>query len=253
MIHLLDPRVKLLGFGLVLTLVFLLKHWYDLTALLFLLLAVAWLARLPLVFVLKNLNSLALVIVLAFLFNMFLTPGETLLQWHFLKISKEGVIFGGLMALRLAIIIIATAMLTLTVSYLQLTDALESLMQPVLKSQAHEVALMMGIALRFLPLLLLEAEKIFKAQLARGADFEQGNVFRRAYLLFPILLPLFIQAFRTAEELAVAMEARCYTGGQGRTRLRELKIMPGDYWVMVIMGITAIIFWGVEWLSGTLK
>jgi len=248
-----DPRVKLLGFAVTLALVFLLKRWYDLIGLELGLLLLILISGVPMSRWAANLIGILPFLLLAALFNCFLVPGEILWQWSFLKLTREGLWMGAIMGLKIVIIITAASLLTLTTSYLQLTDALESFLRPWLKSLAHEVALMMGIALRFLPLLTLEAEKIFKAQLSRGADFESGSWFRRLFLLLPLLLPLFIHSFRTSEELALAMESRCYTGGEGRTRLRELRIKPHDYLALAFLGLTVLIFWGGEWLSGILK
>ena len=162
--------------------------------------------------------------------NLFYTPGTYIFQWHFLHISVEGIKLAIFMVLRLMLLIIATSMLTYTTSPIQLTDGLERLLSPLKKLHApvHELSMMMSIALRFIPTLIEETEKIISAQKARGADFDSGNLIQRAKAMIPILVPLFISAFRRADELATAMECRLYRGDVGRTRMRQLKIARVD-------------------------
>jgi energy-coupling factor transport system permease protein len=164
--------------------------------------------------------------------NVFLTRGETVF-WTFgiFSITLEGILFALKMGGRLILLVVGTSMLTLTTSPIQLTDGIEYLLKPFAKMglPAHEIAMMMSIALRFIPILLEETDKIMKAQMARGADFESGKMLERAKAMVPILIPLFISAFRRAEELAMAMEARCYRGGSGRTRMNQLKYQKPDY------------------------
>ena len=165
--------------------------------------------------------------------------GETLFRIGFLSIDSYGVYLGVFMALRIIFLVVATSLLTLTTSPIALTDGLEYLMKPLKRIgvPSHEIAMMMTIALRFIPTLMEEAEKIMKAQMARGADFESGNIFRRAKNMIPLLVPLFVSAFRRADDLAIAMEARCYRGGEGRTRLRELSAAPRDYYAIFISAL----------------
>jgi len=175
---------------------------------------------------------------------VFLTRGNVLLwQWGFVKIYKEGIVTAIFMILRLTFLIIGTSLLTLTTSPIELTDGIEKLLGPFKKIgvPAHELAMMMTIALRFIPTLMDETDKIMKAQKARGADFESGSIVNRAKSLIPLLVPLFISSFRRADELAMAMEARCYRGGEGRTRMKILKVTSRDYVGMIVMSALTII------------
>ena len=199
-------------------------------------------SHIPIKFVLKGLKPLMLIIGITFLINILFTKGEVLFQIGPLNITKEGISQAVFMALRLIFLITGTSLLTLTTSPISLTDGIEKLLSPFKKVglPAHELAMMMTIALRFIPTLLEETDKIMKAQMARGADFESGNVINRAKNLVPLLVPLFINAFRRADELAIAMEARCYRGGENRTRLNELKFKKIDISALGIL----IIFFG---------
>ena len=183
--------------------------------------------------------------------NLFLTPGDTLLfKWKFITIYKEGVRLAIFMVLRLVFLIIGTSLLTLTTSPIELTDGIEKLLNPLRKIgvPAHELAMMMTIALRFIPTLMDETDKIMKAQMARGADFESGNLIQRAKNLIPLLVPLFISSFRRADELAMAMEARCYRGGEGRTRMKELSFSSRDYVAIAFTFILVILsIWSRMW------
>jgi energy-coupling factor transport system permease protein len=181
------------------------------------------------------------IILLTFFINIFFTPGEnTVFRFWFLRITEEGLRQGIFMTLRLAFLVAGTSMLTLTTSPIALTDGIELLLKPlsVIKFPAHELAMMMTIALRFIPTLLEETDKIMKAQMARGADFESGNLIQRAKSLVPLLVPLFISAFRRADELAMAMEARCYRGGENRTRMKILSVQKIDY---LAYGVTLLL------------
>jgi energy-coupling factor transport system permease protein len=173
----------------------------------------------------KGLKSILFILLFTILLNVFITPGETkLVEWSFITITLEGVLNAALMGIRLVFLIIGSSLMTLTTSPIQLTDGIERLLNPlrVIKVPAHEIAMMMSIALRFIPILLEETDKIMKAQKARGADFESGGIMKRAKSMIPLLVPLFILAFRRADDLAMAMEARCYRGGEGRTKLKQL-------------------------------
>ncbi|GAW90877.1 cobalt transporter permease protein CbiQ [Calderihabitans maritimus] len=176
---------------------------------------------------------------------MFFTPGQPIFHWGPLTITLEGAKRGVFMSLRLVFLVLIASLLTLTTSPMSLTDGLERMLRPGQKIgiPAHEIAMMMTIALRFIPTLLEETEKIMKAQMARGADFESGNFLQRAKSLLPLLVPLFISAFRRADELAVAMEARCYRGGEHRTRMKELKLGRQDYIALAVMIGFAIYAW----------
>ena len=195
-------------------------------------------SKVPLKFMLKGLKSILFILLFTVVLNIFFTPGGQVitlgtypLQWGWVKITDEGLLIAAKMGIRLVLLIVGSSLLTLTTSPIELTDGIESLLNPFRKIgvPAHEIAMMMSIALRFIPILLEETDKIMKAQMARGADFETGNLVQRAKATIPIMVPLFISAFRRAEELAMAMEARCYRGGVGRTRLNQLKYKPSDF------------------------
>ncbi|MCR5675477.1 MAG: energy-coupling factor transporter transmembrane protein EcfT [Lachnospiraceae bacterium] len=223
-IHRLDPRVKVvvtLGFIVSLFVISTIPGY--LLAALFLWLWIR-LSRVPLRFMLRGMKSVFFLLFMTVVFNLFLTPGETLISWGKLVITKEGVRIASLMAIRLVFLILGSSVMTFTTTPTRLTDALESLMRPLtrLHVPVHEIAMMMSIALRFIPILMEETDKIMKAQMARGADFESGNIIKRAKNLIPLLVPLFISAFRRANDLAMAMEARCYHGSEGRTRMKPL-------------------------------
>lgn len=196
---------------------------------------------------LRGLKPLIFIIILTSGMHFFLTPGEEIWSWGILVLTKEGLWQGFFMGLRLALLIIITSVLTLTTTPIALTDGIEKLLSPFKKIglPAHELAMMMTIALRFIPTLIEETEKIMNAQKARGADFESGNIINRGKALIPILVPLFISSFRRADDLAIAMEARCYRGGEGRTRLRELAYSSRDFignFVAIILLIIVIYF-----------
>ena len=182
----------------------------------------------------KGLKPILFLLIFTAALNLLWTPGETIWKFGILNLTREGIYKCIFMALRLILLIIGSSMLTLTTTPNQLTDAMEHLLGPLKRFGApvHEVAMMMSIALRFIPILLEETDKIMSAQKARGADFESGNIFQRAKALVPILVPLFISAFRRADELATAMECRCYHGGEGRTALHVLRFRPADLWVL---------------------
>ena len=191
---------------------------------------------------LKSFKPLIFIIIITSLFNLFLTDGRILWQYGVFKITYEGLNLAVFMVIRLLLLITVTNLLTLTTSPILLTDGLERLMSPLkkIKVPSHEIAMMMTIALRFIPTLLEETDKIIKAQSARGADFSSGNLLSRAKAMIPILIPLFISAFRRADELALAMECRCYSGGENRTRMRQLKIKKADVLSLCITILTGI-------------
>lgn len=236
-VHRLDPRTKLLlsfAFIVVLFIVdgFLAYAFFGLLVVL-----VARAARVPLGMLLRGLKPLTFIIALTVLLHFFTTRGgTTLLHFGFLRIDSAGVLQGIFLALRLILLVTATSLLTLTTSPIALTDGLERLLAPGQRIgiPAHELAMMMTIALRFIPTLIEEAEKIMRAQLARGADFESGGILKRARSLLPLLVPLFISAFRRADELAMAMEARAYRGGTNRTRMKVLRFSKLDIWAVAV-------------------
>jgi energy-coupling factor transport system permease protein len=244
-IHRLDPRTKILGIIVYITIIFCIKNFIGYGVLAVFTAACIFSSKVPVKFVLKGLKPIMLFVALTAIFNLFLTSGKILWSWGFLKITYEGVNLAVFMVLRLFFLVLGTSLLTLTTSPIVLTDGIEHLLSPFKRIgvPAHELAMMMTIALRFVPTLLEETEKIIKAQTARGADFESGNVISRAKAMIPILIPLFISAFRRADDLAMAMECRCYRGGENRTRLNALKMSRVDAlgWFAVALLLGAVI------------
>lgn len=238
-IHRLDPRIKIIIIIMFITSLFFIKTFPPYLLILAFIIFTIWLSKVPFKYVLKGLKPLMVIIGITFAINVLLTKGEVLFEIGPLTITKEGLSQAVFMALRLIFLITGTSLLTLTTSPISLTDGIEKLLSPFKKIglPAHELAMMMTIALRFIPTLLEETDKIMKAQMARGADFESGNIVNRAKNLVPLLVPLFINAFRRADELATAMEARCYRGGEHRTRLNELKLKRQDILAIVSMSI----------------
>ena len=230
-IHRLDPRVKLVAtLAFIVSLFIVNSFWGYLIAAVFLVMMIR-LSHVPFKFMVRGMKAIVFLLVVAGVFNLFLTPGEVVVAFWKLKITKEGIKMALLMAARLCFLIIGSSIMTLTTTPNQLTDALEKLLGPLKKIHVpvHEIAMMMSIALRFIPILLEETDKIMKAQIARGADFESGNLITKAKNLVPLLVPLFISAFRRANDLAMAMEARCYRGGEGRTKMKPLHYEKRDY------------------------
>jgi len=239
-IHKLDPRIKILSAFIFIISLFFIDDFYPYILVLGFIISAVKLSKLPIIYVIKGLKPLVFIIGITFLINVFMTKGEMLLEIGPLDITKEGLRQATFMALRLIFLILGTSLLTLTTSPIALTDGIEKLLNPFKKIgvPAHELARMMTIALRFIPPLLEETDKIMKAQMARGADFESGNIINRAKSLVPLLVPLFVSAFRRADELAMAMEARCYRGGDNRTRMKQLKIEGRDY---IVLGICSML------------
>ncbi len=235
-IHNLDPRLKLIVTLLFIISLFLIDQFPVYLMVVAFLGIVVKLSKVPVKMVILGLRPILIIIMVTFLINLFMTAGEVIWQLGPLDITREGLRQAGFMALRLMLLIMGTSMLTLTTSPILLTDGIESLLNPFKKIglPAHELAMMMTIALRFIPTLMEETEKIMKAQKARGADFESGNLIKRAKSLVPLLVPLFVSSFRRADDLAMAMEARCYRGGENRTRMRRLVIDKNDYGAMAV-------------------
>ena len=230
-VHRLDPRTKILAMIAYIVLVFLVQSMAAF-AVPFLFVALALLlSGVPLSYVWSSLKPMRWLIAFMFLINLFFTQGERVLfSWWIVRVTAEGVRQAVFISLRLILLVAGTSLLTLTTSPIALTDGLERLLKPLarIRFPAHELAMMMTIALRFIPTLLEETDRIRKAQMARGADFESGGLIARARAMVPILVPLFVSAFRRADELAMAMESRCYHGGEGRTRMRELRLARRD-------------------------
>ncbi|KDR94272.1 energy-coupling factor transport system permease protein [Peptoclostridium litorale DSM 5388] len=238
-IHRLDPRVKIAGTFAFMASLFIIDSFVPYALIILFLGGVIGMSKIPAGYVIKGLKPLIPILVLTLVINMFLTPGELIWSMGPLKLTSEGLRQGVFMVVRLIFLIIGTSILTLATSPIQLTDGIEMLLNPFKKIgvPAHELAMMMTIALRFIPTLLDETDKIMKAQMARGADFESKNLMRRAKNLVPLLVPLFISAFRRADELAMAMEARCYRGGENRTRMKQIRMEKRDYISYGIMSI----------------
>ena len=246
-IHALDPRVKIVGTFTFIISLFLVKNFigYAIAAL-FLCLCIK-LSNVPPRFIFRGMKAIFFLLILTMVFNLFLTPGEVLVTFWKFKITKEGIKTAVMMAVRLIFLITGSSLMTLTTTPNNLTDGLEKLLNPLKKVRVpvHEIAMMMSIALRFIPILMEETDKIMKAQMARGADFESGSIINRAKSLIPLLVPLFISAFRRANDLAMAMEARCYRGGEGRTKMKPLIYKRRDflgYLVLIAYCTLAIIF-----------
>ena len=230
-VHRLDPRTKIFLMAIYIAIVFVVKSLVVFLLPVVLLIAMFVFARVPASYFLSALKPMKWLLVFMFVINLFATQGTTVwFEWKFIKLTQEAVEQAVYITLRLVLLVAGTSILTLTTSPIALTDGLEKLMSPLRKLHfpAHELAMMMTIALRFIPTLMEETDRIQKAQMARGADFESGNIFQRAKSMIPVLVPLFVSAFRRADELAMAMESRCYHGGEGRTRMRELHFHTRD-------------------------
>ena len=236
-IHDLDPRVKLFGTMIFLISLFLGRNvWLYLIATAFLAGAIK-ISKVPFKFMIKGLRAVLFLLVFSAVFNVFLTDGEVIFSLWKLHVTKEGLILAAFMIVRLMYLIIGSSLMTLTTTPNNLTDGLEKSLGILnaIRIPVHEIAMMMSIALRFIPILIEETDKIMKAQTARGADFDNGGIMKRAKAMIPVLVPLFVSAFRRANELAMAMEARCYHGSAGRTKMKPLKYKKGDYIAYVIL------------------
>ena len=244
-VHRLDPRTKLLATIALIAVIFVSSGFAGLVMVAAFVLLTALSTGVHLKFLFKGLKPILFIIVFTFVLNvLFQTSGEVLLQFWVIKITSGGLRMAIFLASRLILLVISSQILTLTTSPISLTDGLESLMRPASKIgfPAHEIAMMMSIALRFIPTLMDEADKIMKAQKARGADFETGNLLKRARAMIPLLVPLFVGAFRRADELALAMDARCYRGGAGRTRMNQLKYGRRDLLAgLAVLGLFALV------------
>lgn len=242
-IHRLDARTKILGTLLYIIEIFLVNSFAGFGLVILALGILIGISKVPVRFIFKGLKAVVFIILLTFVLNLFMFDGTVLWHWKFLTITYEGLYRSCFMALRLILLIIGTSMLTLTTKPMELTDGLEKLLKPFnrLGLPSHEIALMMSIALRFIPTLLEETDKIMKAQQARGADFESGSLIQRVKNMIPILIPLFVGSFRIAQDLALAMEARCYHGGVGRTRMKEIVFSRRDG----VAGVLLAVFLGI--------
>lgn len=240
-IHRLDPRTKIIWTFFYIILLFFMKTAVGFATFIVLTAVIIALTKIKVKYILRGIKPVLFLLIFTSLINIFMTGETPLFKIWFLTATKEGVIFAALMALRLVLLVAGTSLLTFTTSPISLTDGIERLMSPFSKIgvPAHAIAMMMTIAIRFIPTILEETDKIMKAQKARGADFESGSIVSRARAMTPILIPLFISAFRRADELAIAMECRCYRGGEGRTRLHELKMKKRDIAALLSMPFVA--------------
>ena len=236
-VHKLDPRTKIAMMILYIVMTFLVKEIYFLAVPFVYLVLELVLSGISLRYILNSLKPIRFLLILMFLLNLFFTKGEHVwLDLGFWQLTGEAVLQSCFLSVRIILLVAGASMLTLTTSPIALTDGLEKLLSPlrVFRFPAHELAMMMTIALRFVPTLMDESEKIRNAQMSRGADFESGNVFKRVKSMIPILIPLFVSSFRKADELAIAMESRCYHGGDGRTRMHQLKFRFADLMAILI-------------------
>jgi energy-coupling factor transport system permease protein len=234
-IHRLDPRLKIIALIVYIITIFFVRTFAGFGAALIFTVFLLLISRLPLRYILRGLRPVLFLVVFTILLHFFMTKGgEVWLRLGPLTIESAGVRLGIFMSLRLLFLVVTTSLLTLTTSPIALTDGIEYLLKPFKRVglPAHEIAMMMTIALRFIPTLMEESQKIMKAQMARGADFESGGLIKRARSMAPLLVPLFISAFRRADDLAVAMEARCYRGGEKRTRMKEMVVTILDYYAI---------------------
>ncbi len=236
-IHKLDPRTKLFATLLFIISVFSFNGIVGFVIMTAFLFGVIALSKVPLSFMLRGLKAIMILLVIAGLFNLFLTPGQVLWSIWKIRITREGLRNAVLMTIRMVYLIMGSSVMTLTTTPNQLTDGLEKALKPLQKINVpvHEIAMMMSIALRFIPILIEETDKIMKAQMARGADFETGGLIKKAKNMVPLLVPLFVSAFRRANDLALAMEARCYVGGEGRTKMMPLVYQKVDRVAYVIV------------------
>lgn len=244
-VHAMDPRTKLFATLLFIISVFSFDGWIGFGVITLFLIGCIAISKVPVSFMLRGLRSILILLLIAGAFNLFLTPGQPLVHLWKITITQEGLKNAALMTVRMIYLIVGTSIMTLTTTPNQLTDGLEKALKPLNKIRVpvHEIAMMMSIALRFIPILIEETDKIMKAQMARGADFESGGLIKKAKNMVPLLVPLFVSAFRRANDLALAMEARCYVGGDGRTKMKPLKYQPVDRigYLVVIAYFVAVI------------
>ena len=242
-LHRLDPRVKFVSTLVYIVSLFVFSSWLGYGVAALFLVAMIVLSKVPFGFMIKGLKPIMVLLLITMFFNLVFTPGEVLWSFWILKITKEGIRLAIKMGIRLVFLIIGASIMTLTTTPNQLTDGLERLLRPLNKIHVpvHEIAMMMSIALRLIPILTEELDKIMKAQMSRGVDFESGNILERGKKLIPVLVPLFIAAIRRASDLAMAMDARCYNGGEGKTRLHPLIYEKRDYIAYGIMLLYVVI------------
>ncbi len=252
-IHKLDPRVKLFGTLIYIISLFVFKGLPAFILAAIFLVVLIKLSKVPFSYMVKGLKTIVLIMLFAAVFNLFLTPGTKLVSFWIFTITYEGLKNAVVMMVRLIFLIIGTSLMTLTTTPNELTDGLEKALSPLkyIKVPVHEIAMMMSIALRFIPILIEETDKIMKAQMARGTDFEHGNLIQKAKNMVPLLVPLFVSAFRRANDLAMAMEARCYRGGEGRTKMKPLHYQKRDRmaYLTLLVYLAAVIGLRILWIN----
>ena len=252
-IHKLDPRVKLFATLIYIISLFVFKGLPAFILAAIFLVVLIKLSKVPFSYMVKGLKTIVLIMLFAAVFNLFLTPGTKLVSFWIFTITYEGLKNAVVMMVRLIFLIIGTSLMTLTTTPNELTDGLEKALSPLkyIKVPVHEIAMMMSIALRFIPILIEETDKIMKAQMARGADFEHGNLIQKAKNMVPLLVPLFVSAFRRANDLAMAMEARCYRGGEGRTKMKPLHYQKRDRmaYLTLLVYLAAVIGLRILWIN----
>ena len=238
-VHKLDPRLKIILTLIYIVAIFFIQNFWGFLFLACFCVGLAKISRIPLRFLFKGLKPLAILMTITAILNLFMTDGRVIYQVGAFRITYEGIILSAFMLLRILFLVLGTSFLTYTTTPITLTAGIESLLNPFAKIglPAHEIAMMMSIALRFIPTLIEETDKIMAAQKARGAALSEGNLLQRTRALIPILIPLFVSAFRRADELAIAMESRCYHGGNNRTKLKELKYRKKDTCALIVFAI----------------
>ena len=248
-LHRLDPRTKIISLFALMILIFAAQGWSAYIALMILTAGLIFLSKVPPLTVLKSVKPLSWIILFTLLIHFVSHDGEVLAKFYVFKVTTEGIIYGVKISLRLVLLIVLASLLTFTTSPLKLTDATEKLLSPLKKIgvPSHELAMMMTIAIRFVPTLIEETDKIIKAQKSRGLDFESGGLIKRLRAMVPILVPLFLSSFRRADDLAMAMEARCYRGGEGRTHMKQLHFTREDFFAAAAVILICALVGGLSW------
>ncbi len=238
-LHRLDPRVKLLGVLVYIAGIFIINNIWGMLIIAVAMISLVYMSKVPVGYIMRGMKAMLYLIIIAVFFNLFFTDGNVLWSWWILRISEEGILRSVFFALRLFFVVIGSSLLTYTTTPTNLTSGLESafsVLKPI-HFPGHEIAMMMSIALRFIPILIEEVNKIIKAQLARGADFDTGGIIKKTKGMIPILIPLFVSSFRRASDLATAMESRCYNGGDNRTKLHPLKYEKRDVCGYIVQAV----------------
>ena len=251
-LHRLDPRTKIISLFALMILIFSAQGWAAYIALTILTAGLIFLSKVPPLTILKSVKPLSWIILFTLLIHFVSHDGEVLAKFYVFKVTTEGIIYGVKISLRLILMILSASLLTFTTSPLKLTDATEKLLSPLKKIgvPSHELAMMMTIAIRFVPTLIEETDKIIKAQKSRGLDFESGGLIKKLRAMVPILVPLFLSSFRRADDLAMAMEARCYRGGEGRTHMKQLHFTREDFFAAAFVILICVFVGGLSYAAG---